>query len=208
MKLTLVFAAAMLALSGCVMDEIASDIEAFSKPLHVETGNPSEHEGCEIKGSGAYNPCTTGKSYTAAVQPMAPPTRAQCVDGSSDRQDAELDRKLKTIPDYFTTWSEEQDRLVENIVKEMDGECAALGYPTESEPIAPPPEISSPEPVFSSAGDQICKNEFGGRDAVNNEWICDNRHYYLFCECPDGACELIRSGMVGCTVPGYVGKTR
>ncbi len=205
MKLTLVFAAAMLALSGCVMDEMARDVEAFSKPLQVETGNPSEHEGCEIKGSGAYNPCTTGKSSTAVGQPFAPPTRAECVDGSLERTGAELSRRLNT-PDYATT--EEKLKLIIDTKKEMDGECAALGYPTQSEPIAPPPALSSPaaEPVSSLAGGGFCKNEFGGRDAVHDEYICSNKGEMLACQCADGACELISTDWFACPTPGYIYK--
>lgn len=80
------FAILFLGLTGCVMEEPSKQADAFTKTPKVETGHPSEHESCEVKGSGATNPCNTSKTAPTATgqdqgkfrKAMAVPFPADC----------------------------------------------------------------------------------------------------------------------------------
>lgn len=205
MRIKPLIVAALLALLGC--DETVRDVEAFSKPPTVETGNSSEKDGCEIKGSGAYNPCLNGSSQNADALFKVEVTAATCQDNAA-YADVLFERTFESVTRPGSKkYSEAENReIVRTVRQDIETECAALGYPQENEQSAPPPETSSlqPKAVSSSAGGQSCANPFGGSAAPSGQYICSNQGELQACQCSGGGCNLIPTGSFLCTSPGAV----
>jgi hypothetical protein len=187
MKLSVIaFFAVFAVLSGCVLDDAQKQADAFAADPQTETGHASEKEGCEVKGSGAYNPChegtakaDTGKSAAApAPKPKAQFTPSQCETGPQAMFPvfgAMLSGTLEDLQDY----------------------CTSIGYGDEG-------QRASSAPTGAASSGQGCGNPFGGKAARSGEFICSDEGELQACQCSGGSCRLKPTGSFLCTSPGAV----
>lgn len=226
---TLLFLAALV-LSSCVtpMDDLAKDVEAFTKAPDAPRPDPAEHEGCEIKGNGTYNPCLKGGQVPAstdnAAKALAIPFPSDCRDHPYKVEQRQYSRAELDAYDRKTSPSEKackaymasieglypnNDDMPPDIAKKYGtawGINLSLLSTYASMATAAPPAQSrpapEPAPVASSSG--TCANPFGGRAATHGEYICSDQGELQACQCSGGSCEVVLTGWIACTRPGAV----
>lgn len=62
----------------------------------------------------------------------------------------------------------------------------------------------SVNPNLAAASGAQCSNPFGGENAGNGQSICSEQGEKLQCQCSDGSCQLVQTGMPACTPTGAV----
>ncbi|WP_216824584.1 hypothetical protein [Paragemmobacter aquarius] len=210
------------------MDDLATDVEAFTKAPDAPRPDPAEHEGCEVKGSGTYNPCLKGGKLPAstdkAAKALAIPFPSDCryhpyeveqrhysraeLD-AYDRRTSPTEKACKaymaSIEGLFTN----RDDIPPEVLTKFDTAhtitVSLLATYASMAMAAPPPQSRpTPEPAPIASGSGSCSNPFGGRAATHGEYICSDQGELQACQCSGGSCEIVLTGWIACTQPGAV----
>lgn len=221
---------AALLVSACVtpMDDLAKDVEAFTKAPDAPRPDPSEHEGCEIKGNGTYNPCLKGGqvpvSSDKAAQALAIPFPSECRDHPYEVEQRQYSRAerdayarkispsnqacnayMASIEGLFPKRRDMPPGVITNYDTAWNINDSITSTYVRLQNAAPPAQsrpAPEPSPVASSSGS--CTNPFGGRAATHGEYICSDRGELQACQCSGGSCEIVLTGWIACTQPGAV----
>lgn len=168
--------------AACTTPAPTKDIAAFTKAPKIETGNRSEHTGCEVKGSGAQNPCLADKK-----------SDAQAVSRSS-KSGGFAPWECETGPQAMAPVL---GSMLTGRLTDLQNYCDEI----ERKQNSPSQSVAQSQ---NSSGSGSCENQYGGSPARHGQYICSNQGELLACQCSGGRCSLIHTGAIQCTRAGAV----
>lgn len=182
--------AVSMGLAACnPVAEIDRQVRPFTEGPSAPRPDPMAHTGCEVKGSGAYNPCRTDKPLKTEKEAVKPVPVSQ--------------PRPRFTPSQCETGPQAMfpvlGAMVSGTLDDLQMYCESIGYGADgSRPSSPSRAVSS------GAGGEGCENPFGGRPAPAGQFICSDRGELQACQCSGGGCSLLPTGSFLCTAPGAV----